>query len=148
VSEIIKYLKCSQIPWGKLSDLTADWDDEFWSFAELRSTFDSQNVVLVVSDCEKEFEGAIIGSEGLDSGEIFFVYVRNKYRRNGVSRRLVREFLRHCSKKLLDRVFLEVRVSNFGAIALYRSCGFSVLSRRIKYYADGEDAFVMQTLLK
>ena len=48
-----------------------------------------------------------------------------------------------------ESLFLEVRVSNTRAIALYHSVGFQEISRRKGYYPtrDGrEDAIVMQKL--
>jgi len=53
---------------------------------------------------------------------------------------------------LIDRAFtlqarwvtLEVRASNYGAMALYEKLGFKVIGRRRGYYTDdGEDAVVM-----
>lgn len=42
-------------------------------------------------------------------------------------------------------VFLHVRVSNIAALRLYRdTLGFKVENTEAKYYADGEDAFVMK----
>ena len=44
-------------------------------------------------------------------------------------------------------LFLEVRVSNVGAVRLYKKLGFTV-ERKIKhYYADGENAYVMSKKL-
>jgi len=39
--------------------------------------------------------------------------------------------------------YLEVRVTNEEAIALYKKLGFEVTRTVHGYYADGEDAFVM-----
>lgn len=43
----------------------------------------------------------------------------------------------------MEDMFLEVRVSNGPARALYESLGFEDLSRRPSYYVDGEDALVL-----
>ena len=43
----------------------------------------------------------------------------------------------------VNKVFLEVRSSNISAIALYEKKGYTKISVRKKYYADGEDALVM-----
>ena len=45
------------------------------------------------------------------------------------------------------RAYLEVRVGNAAAIALYESRGYRKLRVRRKYYPDGEDAFVMSKRL-
>ena len=41
------------------------------------------------------------------------------------------------------KVLLEVRVSNVGALELYRGLGFEEIHRRKRYYDDGEDAIEM-----
>lgn len=48
------------------------------------------------------------------------------------------------SNQELKKCFLEVRVSNFTAIAFYKKCGFAQISTRKAYYEDNkEDAVVM-----
>ena len=44
-------------------------------------------------------------------------------------------------------LILEVRPSNRRAYRLYRHLGYTVLGRRPRYYADGEDALVMSLAL-
>ena len=51
----------------------------------------------------------------------------------------------------LDRgclyAYLEVRVSNKMAIAMYNKLGYHTAYTRSRYYLDGEDAYVMEKLL-
>ena len=42
---------------------------------------------------------------------------------------------------------LEVRASNMAAVALYEQLGFQHVGRRKGYYADGEDALLMNRAL-
>ena len=46
-----------------------------------------------------------------------------------------------------EECFLEVRVGNFAAIALYQKYGYQTYGVRARYYPDGEDAFVMKRSL-
>lgn len=46
-------------------------------------------------------------------------------------------------KPFVNRVLLDVRVSNLRAINLYKSAGFKVLGVRYRYYSDGENAYQM-----
>ncbi len=46
-----------------------------------------------------------------------------------------------------DRMLLEVRHDNRGAIALYEKFGFTAISHRRDYYGAGADAVVMQASL-
>jgi len=64
----------------------------------------------------------------------------------GHGRRMLRALLSIARGRGAERVFLEVRPSNPGAIALYHSEGFNEIGRRPRYYpARGgrEDALVM-----
>ena len=48
--------------------------------------------------------------------------------------KLLRSLINHCQTKGVENIFLEVRESNFPAIALYRAAGFLVTGRRENYY--------------
>lgn len=64
----------------------------------------------------------------------------------GYGRKLLHAMLHLARGRGAARVFLEVRPSNAGAIALYFNEGFNEIGRRPRYYpaADGrEDALVM-----
>ncbi len=66
------------------------------------------------------------------------------YRRQGIGARILTEALKDGSASGMRRAFLEVRVSNEAAQAMYRKFGFEVTGRRPRYYRDnGEDAILM-----
>ena len=64
-------------------------------------------------------------------------------RRHGVAARLLDHVIARSQISGLISVWLEVRVSNIPAIALYERFGFSACGKRSAYYPDGEDALVM-----
>lgn len=66
------------------------------------------------------------------------------WRRRGVAAALLQDCLDRAAASGLELAWLEVRVGNAGAIALYRRFGFTEIGLRKKYYPDGEDALVMQ----
>ncbi len=74
-------------------------------------------------------------------------------RREGLGRTLLRRFITHATRLGAEQVFLEVRVSNVAAVALYEAEGFTCVGRREAYYPahlpDGaqEDALVMRRAL-
>ena len=76
--------------------------------------------------------------------QIHNVVTLPQFRRRGVAARLMSHAMARCPDGELEKVFLEVRVGNFGAIALYRSFGFADVMVRKSYYADGEDALLME----
>jgi [ribosomal protein S18]-alanine N-acetyltransferase len=70
-------------------------------------------------------------------------------RRQGLGRDLLRRFMTMAARLGAAQLFLEVRVSNASAIALYEDEGFVRVARRVRYYpvdAKGvrEDALVMR----
>ncbi|HET7212527.1 MAG TPA: ribosomal protein S18-alanine N-acetyltransferase [Terriglobia bacterium] len=76
--------------------------------------------------------------------EIWNLGIAPAYRRRGIGRELLQEACRLLSRVRVDRLFLEVRESNFPALELYRSFGFVLQDRRKDYYQNPkEDALVL-----
>ena len=71
------------------------------------------------------------------------IAVSPEYRRCGIGGQLLKAVEGEARARGAIRAFLEVRVSNLPAMALYEKCGYKAIRRRVKYYPDGEDAFVM-----
>ena len=94
--------------------------------------------------------GAISGygivSMALDEAHLLNLCVAPDRRRSGFARIMLGHLIDEVRVGGMDRMFLEVRPSNRGAVALYRAHGFRVIGRRPGYYpASGgrEDAAVM-----
>lgn len=80
----------------------------------------------------------------LDEGYITNIAVRPECRRQGVAAKLLQVFLDFARANKLSFLTLEVRASNYDAIALYGSRGFRSMGRRKKYYEHPkEDALIM-----
>ena len=93
-------------------------------------------------------EGKVVGYAGvqviLDEGYITNVAVRPDCRRRGVASQLLQVFLNFAEANRLAFLTLEVRASNYDAIALYGSRGFRSVGRRKNYYEHPkEDAIIM-----
>ena len=93
-------------------------------------------------------EGRVVGYAGLlvvlDEGYITNVAVRPECRRQGVAKKLLQVFLDFARAHRLAFLTLEVRASNYGAIALYGAMGFRSAGRRKNYYEHPrEDAIIM-----
>ena len=70
--------------------------------------------------------------------------VHPEARRKGTGRLLLKHMIREAASKHLESIWLEVRVSNAGALRLYQEVGFEQVGVRSKYYDDTrEDALVM-----
>ena len=101
-----------------------------------------------------EIDGTIVayGVLMLAPGEaqILNLTVTPSARRRGLGRTLLRRFIAGATSSGASQCFLEVRVSNTAAIALYAAEDFLPVARRVEYYPatspDGprEDALVMR----
>ena len=92
--------------------------------------------------------GSVVGYAGLlviaDEGYITNVAVSPESRRGGVAGQLLDVFLKFAEANQLAFLTLEVRESNYAAIALYGSRGFRAVGRRKNYYEHPkEDAIIM-----
>ena len=92
--------------------------------------------------------GRVAGYAGLqvvlDEGTITNIAVRPECRRQGVAQQLLDVFLNFARGNRLAFLTLEVRASNYGAIALYGELGFRSVGRRKNYYEHPrEDAIIM-----
>ena len=96
-----------------------------------------------------EQQGEVLGYIGsqsvLPEADVMNLAVAPKGRRQGIARALLTELIRLLHKDGVESLFLEVRVSNEPAIALYRSFGFVQVGRRPKYYVNPmEDALILR----
>ena len=92
--------------------------------------------------------GRVVGYAGvqvvLDEGYITNIAVRPECRRQGIAKKLLKVFLDFAQAHQLAFLTLEVRASNYDAIALYGSHGFRSMGRRKNYYEHPkEDAIIM-----
>jgi [ribosomal protein S18]-alanine N-acetyltransferase len=84
----------------------------------------------------------------LDEAEILDVAVSGRLRGRGVGRNLVESALAASRGRGVALVSLEVRVGNKEAIALYERLGFREIGRRKRYYDNGEDAILMEYIIR
>ena len=90
----------------------------------------------------------VVGYAGLqvvlDEGYITNIAVRPECRKQGIAGKLLQVFLDFAQGNHLAFLTLEVRASNYDAIALYGSRGFRSTGRRKNYYEHPkEDAIIM-----
>ncbi|MGN0170374.1 MAG: ribosomal protein S18-alanine N-acetyltransferase [Lachnospiraceae bacterium] len=100
-----------------------------------------------------EQEGQIVGYCGyygtLDEGEITNVAVKEEFRCRGIGGEMVGRLLQHAKTQGIDRMVLEVRLSNVSAIHVYEKLGFVKLGVRKNFYEmPTEDALIMECALQ
>jgi ribosomal protein S18 acetylase RimI-like enzyme len=104
------------------------------STVRLKAEFENQMIGLVVGNLRQIQQVAWIATIG----------VHPQYRRRGLGRRL----LRACEEAMgMPRIKLTLRISNQAALSLYRQEGYRQINIWPSYYANGEDALVMEKLM-
>jgi ribosomal-protein-alanine N-acetyltransferase len=95
-----------------------------------------------------EVDGQVVGfaaaSVVADIAELQRVAVDPAHRRHGVASALLEEVLAAARAAGADRLLLEVRENNAGALGLYAARGFVEIDRRPRYYRDGATAVVLR----
>lgn len=126
-----------------------------WSEQSLKESLEREDTLFLV--CEEnagdiDTASVITGYIGMyisfEEGDITNVAVGTCYRKKGYGEALVSKAKSLAAEKQLERILLEVRVSNAPAISLYKKMGFEELGLRKKFYEHPvEDALIMSCIL-
>lgn len=137
-----------------VAEIEASVSAEPWSVALFEGEFDvapetRQWFVAQQSDEIVGFAGMMFVGLSDDEGEghLMNVAVAPAQQRRGIARTLCKALFDDAADRGFDALTLEVRLSNVGAIELYRRFGFAPVGTRKKYYTnpDGskEDGLIM-----
>lgn len=129
---------------ASVAELEALIFSEPWSAQGFLDTLYREDILFFVA-CEEE---KLLGYVGVyctvGEGEITNVAVSPSARRRGVGRALMEALAQALADRRIERMVLEVRVSNEAAIQLYEQMGFAVVGTRKNFYEKpSEDAYVM-----
>ena len=133
-----------------LPDEKAMFGPEAWTrSAYLAELADTRHRHYVAAESDA---GELLGWAGVrviaDEAEILTVGTVPAARRQGIARLLVADLLDHARERGAQQVFLEVRVDNAAALALYEAAGFEQIGVRRGYYESGRvDAVTMRRAL-
>jgi [ribosomal protein S18]-alanine N-acetyltransferase len=118
-----------------------------WSYIHLSSEADGEQYKHpFVLELDKKLIGYTFIWTIADEVHINNFAIHPAFRRKGLGLKLIRFIFDKFQE--YNKYFLEVRKSNKAAINLYQKNGFNIIFTRVRYYADGEDALVMQKIIK
>jgi len=139
-----------------IAPMTRKDASDVWEIEKLSFSFpwslDSFILEIEQNQCARYYTakigGKAVGYGGmwliLDEAHITNIAVHPDYRRQGIGRLLMQTLIREAAALGIERMTLEVRVSNHEAIRLYKRMGFEEGGIRKKYYPDNqEDALIM-----
>ena len=116
-----------------------------WRLESVLAELEGAENKLYMVICE---ENHIVGYAGAwlvyDEGQITNIAVLPSARGKGYGSKLTKQLINECFSRGMHEIFLEVRISNLAALAMYRNLGFSVKGLRKDYYSEPtEDAYIM-----
>ena len=133
-----------------IADLEFDnLGDDAWSVGLVREgvTGNLPTIRYLVAEVEGEILGHATASIVGDIAELQRIAVDYDHRRTGLASALLDAVIAEAREAGTDRVLLEVRADNTGAMAFYAARDFVEVDRRRKYYRDGATAVVMRRSL-
>jgi len=127
VSEIVLNALGEYFPRSLYIEKSIDWPDGF------KVALEGERIVAMLL-------GIL---QGKSESRIIIFAVDEHYRRRGIGRRLMEEFIDLSMRTGVSRITLEVRKSNTAAISFYEKFGFRITGVLMSYYADMEDGLRM-----
>lgn len=117
-----------------------------WSESAFASELcNSLSLWLVAISEDGEVAGYIGSQAVIDAADIMNIAVHSDFRQKGIGSKLIDALAVALSEKGIKTLTLEVRPSNYPALALYRRCGFHQIGLRKGYYRNPkEDAYILQ----
>ncbi len=118
---------------------------DHWTAEQLTAALGWREALGLVAEDEAGVAGYLLGRVVVDHGEILSLAVLPERRRAGIGRQLLDASLEVMAVRGVTVAWLEVRVSNAAARALYRRAGFAESGLRRDYYRHPtEDALVLR----
>lgn len=132
----------------QIVDLYKDNFSDGWNLEQILSAYKNQRFMSLGAFDKDKLIGVITCDFNEFDADIEGVVVKKEYRKLGVGSMLISELEKRLKELNKEKIFLEVRKGNTVAQKLYEKMGFTRISQRKGYYADGEDALVMAKEIK
>jgi ribosomal-protein-alanine N-acetyltransferase len=124
------------------------FDAEAFSKFQLRYLLSTRTAISLAAEVDGYFAGFVIGIMNRNRfgtyGRIYTLDVDQGYRDRGIGKMLTISLLERLKLAGCEKCFLEVRVDNDSAIALYERLGFEKKNVIFDYYAPGVHAIKMK----
>ncbi len=115
-----------------------------WSEKSFLDSISREDTIFLVCEQGASVKGYIGMYLSFEEANITNVAVSPEYRKQGFGEQLVLGAKNFATERNIEKIFLEVRVSNEPAISLYKKMGFENLGVRKKFYEHPvEDAYIM-----
>ncbi|MBQ5885961.1 MAG: ribosomal protein S18-alanine N-acetyltransferase [Clostridia bacterium] len=146
---MIDIIKADELLVSELASFSARFFDEKWSEACFLNEIKKLNSAVFCAFCENEIVGVACVENQFGDGYLHNIAVADDYRRQGIAHQLMDKCFEFLQTNGLNKMFLEVRMSNTNAVNLYKKCGFETICIRKGFYTNpSEDAYSMVLEMK
>lgn len=118
----------------QIAELEAKTFSDAWTARSVRETLEQRQAFITVAELDSLFAGYCIIYYVMDEAEIARIAISEEVRRRGVGKGLLDYTCECCREKQIERLLLDVRESNEGAIAFYEKYGFRTDGIRKNFY--------------
>ena len=140
----IKQLKDKDI------DLCYEFDSNtisLWSKKQWTDEFKKEGIKIFGLSIINFVIGICVVQVVLDEAQINYFVVNKKFRKKGFGSYLMSYLIKKCEKLNLNKLLLEVSLSNVTAESFYSRFDFSTVGMRKNYYKDGSHALLKEKKL-
>ena len=140
---IIRSMKMEDVP--QIACLETICFSDPWSEKSIASELANPLSCWMVAEEQGRVAGYVGSQSVLDAADMMNIAVAPDFRRQGIGKQLIVALMEQLQRRNVIALFLEVRVSNAPAIALYEKLGFEQVGRRPRYYHNPrEDALILR----
>lgn len=128
-----------------IAELEARTFSDAWKEKSIQETFCQKQAFITVAEEDGVPVGYVIIYYVLEEAEIARIAVDEQYRRKGVGGQLLDYSCACCKEKNIERLLLDVRESNEGAILFYQKYGFQTDGIRKNFYEMPQESAVLMS---
>ncbi len=129
-----------------IAELEAKTFTDAWTEQSVRDTFEQKQAFITVAENDERLIGYCIIYYVMDEAEIARIAVSEDVRKLGIGTGLLDYTCKSCREKQIERLLLDVRESNEGAIAFYKNHGFQTDGIRKNFYEMPKENAVLMSM--
>ncbi|MGN0614343.1 MAG: ribosomal protein S18-alanine N-acetyltransferase [Porcipelethomonas sp.] len=136
-------LKCDISDIAEIAGLEEKHIPDGWSEKAFSDCFSNENTVIFKAVSGGKIIGFVNGSWVIDEGELLNIAVSENFRRCGTASALLNALENFFMENGVEKIFLEVREKNSGAVSFYLKHGFEKNGLRKNYYRNPPDNAIL-----
>ena len=133
---------------AKLTDINGVFDISKcffdWTKEQLKDCISDKSMIFLIKHQGNETIGFLIAQNLVDSINILLIATKNEFQKLGIASELILELEKISKEQNINKIWLEVKETNTSAVKFYENQNFKYLTKRKRYYKEGEDALIYE----